>query len=81
MLEKDGCEHIKTMGQPDFDVSLDDIKSPLDEASDVRKRFFTKDLSTGGKELADEAAKKNLKRFLLTIAMLHICQFDRLHAF
>lgn len=49
MLEKDGCEHIKTMGQPDFDVSLDDIKSPLDEASDVRKRFFTKDLSTGGK--------------------------------
>lgn len=49
MLEKYGCEHIKTMGQPDFDVSLDDIKSPLDEASDVRKRFFTKDLSTGGK--------------------------------
>jgi hypothetical protein len=39
MLEKAGCEHIKTVGQSDFKVCLEDIKSPSAEASNVGNFF------------------------------------------
>lgn len=33
MLEKVGCKHVKTIGEPDFEVSLEDGKNPSLEAS------------------------------------------------
>jgi hypothetical protein len=56
MLEKDGCEHMKVVGQPDFKISLDDIRSPSTETSNFVIRFFIDIWSARGKKLAGEAA-------------------------
>lgn len=41
MLEKARCTHLKTIGHPNFGISLDDIKKPSTDVSNVIKRFFT----------------------------------------
>jgi hypothetical protein len=41
MFENAGCNHVKTVGQPDFELLLEDVKTPSDDASNVGKRFFT----------------------------------------
>jgi hypothetical protein len=49
MLKKVGCEHMKAVGQPDFRVFLDDIKSPSTKASNFKRIFFIDIWSDGGR--------------------------------
>jgi hypothetical protein len=42
MLEKVGCEHVKALGQSDFNTFIDDIRSPSTKASNVGKIFLQK---------------------------------------
>lgn len=41
MLKKGCCDHVKVVGQLDFELSLEDVKRPLADASIVGKWFFT----------------------------------------
>jgi hypothetical protein len=40
LLEKVGCEHAKVVIQPDFIVSVEDVKEPSAEAISIGKNLF-----------------------------------------
>jgi hypothetical protein len=61
ILEKGGCEHVKTVAQPGFSLSTDDIKNPLADASALRGKFYSEVWLKGGREIADEAIRRNEK--------------------
>jgi hypothetical protein len=41
ILEKAGCEHVKTLAQAEAAFSIDDIKDPSAEANSIGGKFFT----------------------------------------
>jgi hypothetical protein len=61
LLEKAGCEHAKAVIQPEFSVSASDIKNPSVEAIALSKIFYSKVWLKGGRDIADEAIRKNEK--------------------
>jgi hypothetical protein len=48
ILEKAGCEHVKTLAQAETALSIDDTKDPSVEASLVGGKFFTDIWENGG---------------------------------
>jgi hypothetical protein len=61
ILEKAGCEHVKVAAQPKSIFSANDTKDPSVEASLLGGRFYSDVWMKGGREMADEAIKKNEK--------------------
>ena len=59
ILEKDGCEHAKAVVQTKFVFSADDIKNPSAEASTLGGKFYSEVWMKGGREIANEAIRKN----------------------
>jgi hypothetical protein len=65
ILEKVGCDHAKTVittktvVQPDFAFSADDVRNPSAEATTLGGKFYSKVWLKGGREIADEAIRKN----------------------
>jgi hypothetical protein len=60
-LEKASCEHVKAVAQSESIFSADDTKDPSAEASLLGGRFYSDVWMKGGREMADEAIKKNDK--------------------
>jgi hypothetical protein len=52
VLERKGCEHIKSLAQSEATLSSEDIKDPSAEASMVGGKFFTDIWDNGGREMA-----------------------------
>jgi hypothetical protein len=48
ILEKAGCEHVKTLTQAEAAFSIDDTKDPSTEASLIGGKFFTEVWENGG---------------------------------
>jgi hypothetical protein len=61
ILEKSGCEHVKTLAQAEAAFSIDDTKDPSTEASSIGGKFFTDVWENGGQGMAHEIIKKNEK--------------------
>jgi hypothetical protein len=61
ILEKSGCEHVKTLAQAEAALSVDDTKDPSAEASLVGGKFFTDIWESGGRGMAHEIIKKSEK--------------------
>jgi hypothetical protein len=61
ILEKAGCEHTKVVAQSNFAFSVDDIKNPSAEAATHGGKFYSEIWLMSGREVADEAIKKNEK--------------------
>jgi hypothetical protein len=61
ILEKPGCEHAKVVVQPEFVFSMDDIKTPSVKASTLGEKIYSEVWMKGGREIADEAIRKNEK--------------------
>jgi hypothetical protein len=61
ILEKVDCEHVKVVAQLEYIFSSDDTKDPSAEASLLGGRFYSDVWMKGGREMADEAIKKNEK--------------------
>jgi hypothetical protein len=61
ILEKAGCDHIKTMAQAEATFSVDDTKDPSAEASLMGGRFYNDIWVNGGREMAHEIIKKSEK--------------------
>jgi hypothetical protein len=59
LLEKASCEHDKAVIQPDFSVSAIDIKEPSAEAITLSGKFYSEVWMNGGREMADEAIRRN----------------------
>jgi hypothetical protein len=51
----------KAVAQPDFAFSADDIRKPSAEATTLGGKFYSKVWLKGGREIADEAIKRNAK--------------------
>jgi hypothetical protein len=60
-LEKAGCNHVKAVAQPDFAFSVDDIRNPSAEATTLGGKFYSEVWLKGGREIANEAIKRNEK--------------------
>jgi hypothetical protein len=60
-LEKVGCEHVKTVTQPGFSLSTDDIKNPSADATTFSGKFYSEVWLKGGREISDEAIRRNEK--------------------
>jgi hypothetical protein len=41
LIEKAGCDHVKSIMRPKFEIYVDDIKDPSVEAIGLRRRFYT----------------------------------------
>jgi hypothetical protein len=61
ILEKAGCEHVKSLAQTEAALSIDDTKDPSAEASLVGGKFFTDIWENGGRGMAHEIIKKSEK--------------------
>jgi hypothetical protein len=61
ILEKAGCDHIKTMAQTEAAFSINDTKDLLAEASLMGGKFFNDVWVNGGREMAHEIIKKSEK--------------------
>jgi hypothetical protein len=61
ILEKTGCEHVKTLAQAEPAFSVDDTKDPSAEASLIGRKFYTDIWANGGREMAHEIMKKSEK--------------------
>jgi Ribonuclease G/E len=61
ILEKSGCDHVKTLAQAEAALSVDDTKDPSAEASLVGGKFFTDIWENGGRGMAHEIIKKSEK--------------------
>ena len=62
ILEKVGCDHIKTMAQAKAAFSVDDTKDPSAEATLVGGKFYNDVWVNGGREMAHEIIKKKVKK-------------------
>jgi hypothetical protein len=61
ILEKVGCDHIKTMAQAEAAFSVDDTKDPSAETTSKGGRFYNDDWVNGDHEMAHEIIKKSEK--------------------
>jgi Ribonuclease G/E len=61
ILEKVGCDHVKTLAQAEAAFSVDDTKDPSAEASLVGRKFYTDVWANSGREIAHEIMKKSEK--------------------
>jgi hypothetical protein len=62
ILEKAGCDHVKSPAQTEAAFSTDDTKDPSTEATLVGGKFYSDVWVNGGRELANEIIKKNCQR-------------------
>jgi hypothetical protein len=61
ILEKVGYDHAKAIDQPEFVLSGDDIRNPSAKATTLGGKFYSEVWLKGGREIADEAIKRNEK--------------------
>jgi cell division septum initiation protein DivIVA len=61
ILEKAGCDHVKTMAQAEAVFSVDDTKDPSAEATLMGGKFYNDVWVNGGRELAHDIIKKSEK--------------------
>jgi hypothetical protein len=61
ILEKSGCDHVKTLAQAEAALSVDATKDPSAEASLVGGNFFNDIWGNGGRGMAHEIIKKSEK--------------------
>jgi hypothetical protein len=61
VLERKGCEHVKSLAQSEATLSSEDIKHPSAEASMVGGKFFTDIWDNVGREMAQEIIQKSEK--------------------
>jgi hypothetical protein len=61
ILEKIGCEHVKSLAQTEAALSIEDTKDPSTEASLVGGKFFTDIWENGVRGMAHEIIKKSEK--------------------
>jgi hypothetical protein len=57
LLEKAGCEHVKSVIRPEFTVLASDIKDPSAEAVELGGKFYSDIWLAGGRQMADEAIR------------------------
>jgi hypothetical protein len=58
ILEKLGCDHVKTLAQAEAALSIKDTKDPSAEASLIGGKFFTDIWENGGRGMAHEIIKE-----------------------
>jgi hypothetical protein len=61
ILERKGCDHVKSLAQSEATLSSEDIKDPSAEASLVGGKIFTDIWDNGGREMAQEIIRKSKK--------------------
>jgi hypothetical protein len=61
ILEKAGCDHVKTTAQVEAAFSINDTKDPSAEANLMGGKFYSDVWVNGGQELANEIIRKNEK--------------------
>jgi hypothetical protein len=61
ILEKSGCDHVKTLAQAEAALSIEDTKDPSAEASLIGGKFFTDIWENGDRGMAHEMIKKSEK--------------------
>jgi hypothetical protein len=61
ILEKAGCDHIKTMAQVEAAFSVDDTKDPSADATLMGGKFYNDVWVNGDREMAHEIIKKSEK--------------------
>jgi hypothetical protein len=62
VLEKAGCDHIKTISKAEFDMNAKGFKKPSKDALNATKRFFFEIWNKGGRQLATLKAKAYTKK-------------------
>jgi hypothetical protein len=62
-LEKVGCGHAKAIAQPDIVLSADDVRNPSAKATSLGGKFYSEVWLKGGREIVDEANKRNEKEY------------------
>jgi hypothetical protein len=61
ILEKAGCDHVKTLAQAEAALSVDETKDPSAEPSLMDRKFYNDIWVSGGREMAHEIMKKSEK--------------------
>jgi hypothetical protein len=62
VLEKSGCEHVKTIVETTFGIVVEDIKAPSKSVLGAAKRFFFELCDKGDRQLAALDAEAYMKK-------------------
>jgi hypothetical protein len=73
LLKKAGCEHVRAAIQPEFKLSIHNIKVPLAEASKVGRKFYTNAWLGGDKRLADEVGREKCGKCFFLTFRFYLC--------
>jgi hypothetical protein len=65
LLEKVSYDHAEAIVQPEFLISTNDIKNPSAKAATLSGKFYSEVWLKGGREIANEAIRKNEKSLML----------------
>jgi hypothetical protein len=65
VLEKAGCDHVKTVIEISFDMAFDDIKAPLKNVLNATRRFFFELWNKGGRHLAARETEEYTRKVCL----------------
>jgi hypothetical protein len=61
VLERRGCDHVKSLAQTEAALTTEDVKDPSAEASLVGGNFFTDIWENDGREMAQEIIRRSEK--------------------
>jgi hypothetical protein len=61
VLERKGCNHVKSLAQTETSLTTEDIKDPSAESSLVGGKFFTDIWDNGSREMAQEIIQRSEK--------------------
>jgi hypothetical protein len=61
VLERKGCNHVKSLAQTETALSSEDIKDPSAESSLIGGKIFTDIWDNGGREMAQEIIQRSKK--------------------
>jgi hypothetical protein len=70
LLKKADCEHAKVVIQPDFTVSVEDVKEPSIEDISLGEKFYSEVWLNGGREITDEAIRQDEEDVILNTKFL-----------
>jgi hypothetical protein len=57
-----------TIIEPEFKISIDDIREPSAKAIEVGRRLYSEIWLAGGRKVADDTVRDNVGRFLFNIS-------------
>jgi hypothetical protein len=78
LLEKAICDHVKSVIQHEFKISVDDIKDPSTKAVESGGKFYTNIWLAGGRQMIEDVVRDSEEK--VSFLFFYSCVFNYLYS-